>query len=136
LPQEAPWARHVYWLYTILVENRFHSAKHVGERLASRGIETRPFFYPISSMPPYRNGSNGRFAVAERVSKNGLSLPSSPLLKEEHVRKICAVIRELVDGARTKKRVSGRQVISRGPRQGLESAAGWCAIQQTLVSRD
>jgi perosamine synthetase len=107
LPQEASWARHVYWLYTILIEDRFKSGKStITEKLANRGIETRPFFYPISNMPPYRNGSNGRFAVAERVSKKGLSLPSSPLLKEENIRDICMVIRELADGLRTKKRAS------------------------------
>lgn len=107
LPQETPWARHVYWLYTILIEGRFKSARgSIAEALSSRGIETRPFFYPISNMPPYRNGRNGRFAVAERVSRKGLSLPSSPLLKEKDIHNICTVIRELADGRRTKKRVS------------------------------
>jgi perosamine synthetase len=96
LPQEAPWARHVYWLYTILIEDRFGSSrkKIIGE-LAKRGIETRPFFYPISSMPPYHNARRQEFAVAERVSRKGLSLPSSPLLKQESIRSICAVLRKL-----------------------------------------
>ena len=98
LPLEAPWARHVYWLYTILIEDRHNlSRKKAMKALALRGIETRPTFYPITSMPPYRNG-NQRFSVAERVSKKGLSLPSSPLLKEDRIREICAVLRELADG--------------------------------------
>ena len=101
LPQEAPWARHVYWLYTILIEDRFRSSrKTIIEELAKRGIETRPFFYPISSMPPYRNGRHRGFAVAERVSRKGLSLPSSPLLKQESIRRICAALRQLAGGAR------------------------------------
>jgi dTDP-4-amino-4,6-dideoxygalactose transaminase len=45
-------------------------------------------------MPPYRNGQQ-KFAVAERVSKRGLSLPSFPLLKQDRIREICAAIREL-----------------------------------------
>jgi perosamine synthetase len=105
LPQEAPWARHVYWLYTILIDDRFRSSRKtiIGE-LAKRGIETRPFFYPISSMPPYHNGRRREFAVAERVSRKGLSLPSSPLLKQESIRIICAVLQELAGGIRRTKR--------------------------------
>jgi perosamine synthetase len=100
LPQEAPWARHVYWLYTVLIEDRFKiSRKRVIEKLALQGIETRPVFYPITSMPPYRNGRGQRFSVAERVSKKGLSLPSSPLLKKADIGRICAVFRELADAS-------------------------------------
>jgi perosamine synthetase len=103
-PQEAPWARHVYWLYTILIEDCFRSSrKTIIAELAMRGIETRPFFYPISSMPPYLNGRRQAFAVAEGVSRKGLSLPSSPLLKQKSIRRICAVLRELADDVRTKK---------------------------------
>jgi perosamine synthetase len=109
LPQEAPWARHVYWLYTILIEDRFRSSrKTIIEELAKRGIETRPFFYPISSMPPYRNRHHRGFAVAERVSRKGLSLPSSPLLKLESIRRICAALRQLAGGARGKNRPLAR----------------------------
>jgi perosamine synthetase len=96
LPQEAPWAKHVYWLYTILIERGFKmSRSRVRQELASRGIETRPVFYPITSMPPYRDGRCQRFPVAETVAKNGLSLPSSPLLTADHIRRICAAFREL-----------------------------------------
>lgn len=98
VPREAVWARHVYWLYTVLIEDRYQlSRKKLMTALARRGIETRPTFYPITSMPPYRNGHQ-KFAVAERVSKRGLSLPSFPLLKEHCVRQICALIRELATG--------------------------------------
>ncbi len=97
VPREATWAKHVYWLYTVLVEDRYNlSRKKLMKALALRGVETRPTFYPISTMPPYRNG-NLRFSVAERISKRGLSLPSFPLLKEKTIREICRVIGELAD---------------------------------------
>jgi perosamine synthetase len=95
VPREATWARHIYWLYTVLIEGRYKlSRKKLMKALALRGVETRPMFYPITTMPPYRNG-NHRFPVAERISKRGLSLPSFPLLKENRIREICAVIRGL-----------------------------------------
>jgi perosamine synthetase len=97
VPRESPWAKHVYWLYTVLIEDRYKlSRNNLMEALALRGIETRPTFYPITRMPPYRNG-NDKFVVAERVSKRGLSLPSFPLLKEDQIRRICAIIGELAD---------------------------------------
>ena len=93
LPEEAPWARHVYWLYTILIEDRSKiSRSKAVKELALQGIETRPVFYPITSMPPYRNGRKQRFVVAEKISKEGLSLPSSPLLQEECIRRICTIL--------------------------------------------
>lgn len=105
LPHEAPWARHVYWLYTVLIEGRFKSSrKTIIQELANRGIETRPFFYPITSMPPYRNGRKQGFSIAESVSRKGLSLPSSPLLKQESIREICAVLEKLAGGPRVKRK--------------------------------
>jgi dTDP-4-amino-4,6-dideoxygalactose transaminase len=96
--QEAPWARHVYWLYTGLIEDRFKiSRKRVMKELALRGIETRPVFYLITNMPPYRNGRPQRFSVAEKISRQGLSLPSSPLLKPDGIRRVCDVLRKLAE---------------------------------------
>jgi perosamine synthetase len=96
LPQEAPWARHVYWLYSVLIEDRFKISRgQVMKELALRGIESRPVFYPITNMPPYRNGRPQRFSVAEKISRQGLSLPSSPLLKLDDIRRVCRVLRKL-----------------------------------------
>jgi perosamine synthetase len=96
LPQEAPWARHVYWLYTVLIDDRFKSSRtQVMKELALRGIESRPVFYPITNMPPYRNGRPQKFSVATKISRQGLSLPSSPLLKRDGIRRVCDVLRKL-----------------------------------------
>lgn len=96
LPPEAPWAKRVYWLHTILLEERSNIKRdRVIKEFDRHGIETRPVFYPMSSMPPYRNGKDRRFPVAERISRNGLSLPSSPLLKVDQIHRICEAIRGL-----------------------------------------
>lgn len=96
LPQEAPWVKHVYWLYTVLIEDRFKiSRTRVMKELALRGIESRPVFYPITNLPPYRNGRPRRFPVAEKISRQGLSLPSSPLLKPDSIHRVCDVLRKL-----------------------------------------
>jgi perosamine synthetase len=96
LPPEAPWARSVYWLYTILIGKKIKIRRdRVIKGLAHRGIETRPVFYSINSLPPYRNGRHQRFPVAEEISTQGLSLPSSPLLSANSIHRVCDVIQDL-----------------------------------------
>jgi len=102
LPPEAPWARPVYWLYTILIEKNFTiSRARLIKELAQRGIDSRPVFYAISSLPPYRNGRHERFPVADKISTQGLSLPSSPLLTAESIERVCDAIKKLAGNAWT-----------------------------------
>jgi perosamine synthetase len=99
LPKEAPWARQVYWLYTVLIEDHFKfSRKRLIEELALGGIQAQPVFYPITNLPPYRNGRSQRFAVAEKISRQGVSLPSSPLLSADSIDRVCSVFRRIVQG--------------------------------------
>ncbi len=86
---EMPWAKCVYWMYSILIENR----DRVMRRLENGGIESRPFFYPMHVLPPYRN--NERYPVAEELSKRGINLPSSPNLRMEDIKKIAEVVNEV-----------------------------------------
>ena len=59
-------------------------------KLEENEIETRPFFYPIHIMPPYK--SDIKFPVAERISERGINLPSAVTLKEEDITKIVEII--------------------------------------------
>lgn len=88
LPAEEKWARNVYWMYSVLIDHSI-SRDDVMKKLERRGIDSRPFFYPVHTMPPYRNGV---FPIAEVLSKIGISLPSSAKLKREEVEKICNCI--------------------------------------------
>lgn len=96
---EMPWAKCVYWMYSILIENR----DRVMHRLENGGIESRPFFYPMHVLPPYRN--NERYPVAEELSKRGINLPSSPNLRMEDIKKIAEVVNEVENsGSQTRDR--------------------------------
>ncbi len=87
LPVEKEWAKNVYWMYSILVEER----TKLMERLKADGIDSRPFFYPLHVLPPYKR--EGDFPVSDDVSLRGLNLPSSVKLKEEEIRKIVESIK-------------------------------------------
>jgi perosamine synthetase len=85
LPIEESWAEHVYWLYTIRVrEGVTRTRDEVMHRLDEAGIETRPVFYPMHIMPPYRE-PDGSYPVAESVARRGISLPTNPLVTAEDV---------------------------------------------------
>lgn len=101
LPAERPWVRHAFWLYTIVLRDSVRLTRdEFMAGLAEAGIETRPVFYPMHLLPPYRE-SEGRYPVAEAVARRGISLPTHSLLTEEDVRYIAACIGALCHGERS-----------------------------------
>lgn len=92
LPPEKPWAKSVYWLYTIVLDHSFGLAStELADKLKLDGIETRRVFVPMHLLPMY--ATRKRFPVSEKVSQNGLSLPSSPTLTEDDIDHICTKVR-------------------------------------------
>jgi perosamine synthetase len=91
LHPEMPWAKCVYWMYCILVEDKFGTSRDdLMKKLEVKGLETRPFFYPIHLMPPYKN--NGRFPFADEIRRKGINLPSGVGLIRENIERIVSVI--------------------------------------------
>jgi perosamine synthetase len=91
---EAPWAENVFWMYSILVDDEYGlSRDDLADGLRADGVDNRPFFYPIHTLPPYR--THQRLPVAEELAARGLNLPSSPALTEDQVDFICHTIRRL-----------------------------------------
>ncbi|MCU1347348.1 MAG: perosamine synthetase [Acidobacteria bacterium] len=90
----------VYWMVTVVLEPRLGVRKEaLQERLARRGIDSRPFFHPLSSLPacerfPDAADAARRNAVAYAISPYGLNLPSGLNLDRELVREVCDAVRE------------------------------------------
>jgi perosamine synthetase len=97
LPAEKPWARNVYWMYGVVVEDAFGISRDVlRQRLARRGIETRTFFIPIHLQPIYYQAFRGqRFPVAEDLCRRGLYLPSGATLTEAEIDYVCEAVAEV-----------------------------------------
>jgi perosamine synthetase len=89
LPPEQPWARNVYWMYSILLDESFPLTRdELGRHLRAQGIESRPFFHPVHRQPVYRNQFAGEsYPVAEALSATGLNLPSGNELGEADIRR-------------------------------------------------
>ena len=96
LSPQMSWAKSVYWMYSILIEKEAKiSRDELMEKLKIEGIETRPFFYPLSFMPPYK-GDKEKFPVTEEISKRGINLPSSVNLKRKEIRKISHFLKKFL----------------------------------------
>jgi perosamine synthetase len=96
-PPEAPWAKNVFWMYGILVDEQAYGMNRDQLRrvLAENGVETRTFFIPMHCQPVYWQTFKGqRFPVAERLCRNGFYLPSASSLSASEIEYVAGVIRE------------------------------------------
>jgi perosamine synthetase len=94
----AEWAELSPWLFCCLVnEEEFGgSSAKVMEELARRGIETRPFFIPIHTLPPYQSaGGSLSLPVTEYLGRCGISLPTHSQLTEAEITQVTACIAEI-----------------------------------------
>lgn len=100
-PREAFWAKNVYWMYGIMVDEAEYGMNRDQLRkvLADHGIETRTFFIPMHVQPIYYHQYKGqRFPVAEDLCKRGFYLPSASSLTLGEIEYITDVIREASRG--------------------------------------
>lgn len=95
LPPEKEWAKNVYWMYSILIDEKIFgiTRDHLIEKLQERGIETRPFFYPIHKQPIYNLPI--KLPVTEKLSLIGLNLPSANNLNRADVEKVVKAMKIL-----------------------------------------
>ncbi len=83
---------HTYWMVSCLVE-KADMRDDLREYLKINGVETRPTFYPIHTMPVYVHEFS-KHKVAEDIALRGMNLPSYPVLTREDVKNICNVIKQ------------------------------------------
>ena len=84
-------ATHSYWMISILVESAA-DRDPLRQHLRECGIETRPMFYPVHTMPMYA-ARYQRHPVAENLAWRGINLPSWPGLSSEQVKSIVSAVR-------------------------------------------
>jgi perosamine synthetase len=90
LHPEAAWAKGTYSMYSIVAEDGFVSRDELARRLEEVGVETRPFFHPMHTLPPYRDGES--LPVSEEIAARGINLPSGVGLTREDVEMIARQI--------------------------------------------
>jgi perosamine synthetase len=88
--RESPDTTHSYWMNSILVDDAA-DRDPLRAHLRENGIETRPLFYPVHTMPMY-SARYQRHPAAENLSWRGINIPSWPGLKPEQISRITGAI--------------------------------------------
>ena len=87
---------HSYWMVSVLVATP-SDRDPLRAFLSDAGIETRPVFYPVHTMPMY-SAKFQRHPVSEDIGWRGINLPSWPGLTKKQVAFICERIRTYFAG--------------------------------------
>jgi len=83
--REAPWARSIYWLNAVVIEERLFGLNRyqLMDHLRQKGIGTRPLWHPLHRLVPFSDCDSFHVEVADRLYRSVLTLPSSIGLSEE-----------------------------------------------------
>ena len=83
------WSENSYWLFTVIIKNIGLSSRDVLiKKLLDIGIETRPGFYPLSIMPPFKKYSKRKLINSHNIGFNSISLPTYISLKNSEIKYI------------------------------------------------
>jgi perosamine synthetase len=86
---------HSYWMFSFLVKDA-KKRDDLRDFLYMNGIETRPLFYPVHTMPMYSTPFQSH-RVAEDLGWRGINLPSYPDLKDHQIVMVCETIKNYFD---------------------------------------
>jgi perosamine synthetase len=95
-PGEALWARHAYWMYTVLLSDKVKKTRdEILTALEDQGIETRPVFYPMHQLPPYRE-PGGAYPNGDYCASRGICLPTHGRLTDADIERVCTTLRHIL----------------------------------------
>ena len=86
---------HSYWMYSILLDN-CKTRDDLRKHLSANGIETKPTFNPVHTMPMFTQKLQ-KFPVAEHLGSCGINLPSWPGLSRQQIGEIGELIKKYLE---------------------------------------
>jgi dTDP-4-amino-4,6-dideoxygalactose transaminase len=95
-PYEADYGRHVYHVYAVRIKNRDRLIALLAEKGIACGIH---YPVPVHLQNAYASQffENNRFPVAERCSREFVSLPMYPELSEDQINYITNLMHQFID---------------------------------------
>ena len=89
---------HSYWMFSVTMDiTEKQRNKMMSTLLEKYGIETRPLFYPVHTMPIYSKKYE-MHPVSEKVHRTGFNLPSFPELNSKEIKHIITSVKEVYSG--------------------------------------
>jgi perosamine synthetase len=92
-----------YWMTTAIIDpNLGVTKKALFDELRATGVDVRPFFSPLTSIPAYYRTpeaavARSRNPVGPRITPFGINLPSALALTESDVSEVCGALRRAVE---------------------------------------
>jgi perosamine synthetase len=92
-----------YWMTTVIVNPELGVTKELlVPHLQAKNIDARPFFYPLSAIPAFRDtdeaaAARRRNTTAYAITPFGINLPSALNLEQSSVDEVCKAIRASVN---------------------------------------
>lgn len=89
-----------YWMPTVVLGPSYRStlAKRNAwiDDCVAKGVEARPFFYPVSDMPMYTSVQQN--SVSRELSATGINLPSHHELSTDDITRVVATLHQAIHG--------------------------------------
>lgn len=94
------YAENIYWVFGVVLKDEVpFDADEAMKKLASKGIGTRPFFWPMHQQPALRRMGlfeGESYPVAERLARRGFYLPSGLSLTDRQIDIVVEAVREVM----------------------------------------
>jgi perosamine synthetase len=88
---------HSYWMFSVTMDiNEKQRNEMMRILLKDKGVETRPLFYPVHTMPMYSDKYQ-MHPVSERLHRTGFNIPSYPEISVDDIRYVADSIKEVHD---------------------------------------
>ena len=95
-PKEISYAKNIYWVYGIVLKsNSLKNKEKLQKKLFKKGIETRPFFWPMHKQDIFKKHNlfkNEKYPNAEYLSKNGFYIPTGIDLTKNQLKYIASTV--------------------------------------------
>ena len=102
LNAELAGTKNSYWMSTVVWDRTFAPLKNdVVQEMRARGVDVRPFFHPLSSLPAYAGAPSARCAsernrVSYDIGNRAINLPSGFSLTRGDVDRVSSVLRSVL----------------------------------------
>lgn len=109
---ELPGTKNSYWMVTAIVDAELKLGKEelIG-KLSAEGIDSRPFFHPLSSLPaffdnPYAERARRENQVSYAISQRGVNLPCGMNVTQADVQRVARVLDKILRARSSQRRAT------------------------------
>ena len=97
---ETTYAKNIYWVYSIVLDPRIGlNSREMMKLLATAGVGTRPFFYPLHLQPVLQKfgiAPKGDFTNSEKIYEYGFYLPSGLGLSNNDIEQVVIAFKNIL----------------------------------------